>query len=345
MNRESDKVLYHGVSSYQLLEVMLHRMLFHPDDWAALLLPDFIVGKYPQWEKLSRGFFQEVRLFPYLTIPHGEESRVVEDTAQAYESLELPPLEEFQRVHIAGAHFYFSLYALAKGVPVSFFEDAAGMLSRPEEAAGILAAKFPEHAALAQAHGLFSGENPLIREVFCCWDAQTGPVEVPGALWDFSVERALKVLPPKQRNHLVRFFVPHPLKTRANTILLTQQFSNLGLLSEDEQLEMYRQLGQTRLAGARLLVKKHPDDPLDYRQVFPGAEILEQPFPAELLPYVFRGRKPKRVVAFGSSGLANLEESFETECLPLPEGKAPDLQDAPAPPVFQPGALLGHPSA
>ena len=138
MNRASDKVLYHGVSSYQLLEVMLHRMLFHPRDWAVLLLPDFIVGKYPQWETLSRGFFNEVRLFPYLSIPHGEERQVVEDTARAYESLGLPDLEQFSKIYIAGAHFYFSLYVLERRKPFSFFEDAAGLLSRPQEAMDVL---------------------------------------------------------------------------------------------------------------------------------------------------------------------------------------------------------------
>ena len=52
MNQELDKVLYHAISSYQLLEVMLHRLLFHPENRAVLLLPDFIVEKYPQWPLL-----------------------------------------------------------------------------------------------------------------------------------------------------------------------------------------------------------------------------------------------------------------------------------------------------
>ena len=42
-------VLYHAVSSYQLLEVMLHRLQFHSRDRAVLLLPDFITRKYPQY--------------------------------------------------------------------------------------------------------------------------------------------------------------------------------------------------------------------------------------------------------------------------------------------------------
>ena len=44
-------VLYHAVSSYQLLEVILHRMAFHGNDKAVLILPDFITGKYPKYKK------------------------------------------------------------------------------------------------------------------------------------------------------------------------------------------------------------------------------------------------------------------------------------------------------
>ena len=79
-------VLYHAVSSYQLLEVLLHRLLFHEKEKAVLLLPDFIVEKYPQYRKLeTRRLFDEVILFPYLHIPHREEERVLEDVARCYQ--------------------------------------------------------------------------------------------------------------------------------------------------------------------------------------------------------------------------------------------------------------------
>ncbi|MGI6254825.1 MAG: polysialyltransferase family glycosyltransferase [Acutalibacter sp.] len=316
MNQGSDKVLYHAISSYQLLEVLLHRRLFHPESWAALLLPDFIVEKYPQWQQLgTRGFFDVVRLFPYLEIPHGdspqEAERIATQACSAYDSLGLPPLEEFSKRYVAGAQFYFTLALLKRGQPFSFFEDAAGALSRPQREAGILAAKFPVHAAIAQERGLFSGRNPLIREAFCCGDAQTEQITLDCPLWDFSVERALQCLPHRWRRRVVRFFLPHPLHTQADTILLTQQLSNLGLLTQEEQLALYRSLWEGLLRGAKVLVKKHPDDPLDYRQALPGAQIVEEPFPAELLPYAFCGRKPRRVCGVNSAALANLGESFQ----------------------------------
>ena len=316
MSRGLDKVLYHAVSSYQLL---LHRWLFHGEQGAALVLPDFIVEKYPQWQRLEgRGFFDQVALFPYLCIPHGEDGQVTAQALSAYDALGLPPLEAFSKVYVAGAQFYFSLCLVAKGLAFSFFEDAAGTLSHPQREAGILAEKFPRHAALAQKHGLFSGENPLIREVFCCLEAQAHFPQLPVPVWDFSVERALEALSPWERWRLVRFFVPQPLRCRGEALLLTQQFSALGMLTEEQQRALYRALGEGPLAGERLLIKKHPDDPLDYRQAFPGAEVVAEKFPAELLPWAFRGKRPRRVCAFGSSALANLGESFETLRLPLP---------------------------
>ena len=58
MTRISDRrkrplVLYHAVSSFQLLEVMLHRMLVHENARAVLVLPDFITEKYPQVCRLA----------------------------------------------------------------------------------------------------------------------------------------------------------------------------------------------------------------------------------------------------------------------------------------------------
>ena len=57
------------------------------------------------------------------------------------------------------------------------------------------------------------------------------------------------------------------------------------------------------------MIKPHPDDTLDYGEIFPDAEIIRKTFPSELLPYVFR-KKPEVVYTFDSTGCENLQESF-----------------------------------
>lgn len=311
MSRISDdrpRVLYHAISSYQLLEVLLHRLTVHPRARAVLLLPDFITGKYPQYKRLRR-FFDRVALFPYTRIPHGSEAQILADTARFARRLLPEGPDAFSAVYVAGAHFYFSLYLLENRVPFTMFEDAAGMLSRADELYAALAAKFPLHAELAAKHGLLDGRNPGIDRVICLKRAQTRAFAGERYL-DFSVEEALAGLPPKERGRVIRFFLRRKIRTKAEAILLTQQFANQGVLGEAEQLRLYAGLREGPLRGVRLLIKKHPDDPLSYEAVFPGAEVIRAVFPAELLPYVFK-RKPERVYAWDSTGCENLRGHFQ----------------------------------
>ena len=245
---EKRRVLYHAVSSYQLLEAVLHRLRFHPHDPAVLLLPDFIAEKYPKYPRLAeRGFFQEVRLFPYLRVPHRSEEEVFAEAAQACRKALPCPLTDFSRVYVAGAHFYFTLCLIQAGIPFTFFEDAAGMLTRAGELEENLARRYPLHAAIAAKYGLFDGSCPLAREIVCLKSAQRGPL--PPHCADFSVERALEELSPRLRNKLVRLFLPHPLCSRAEAILLTQHLANLGAATWEGQRRLYQRLAQGPLKG------------------------------------------------------------------------------------------------
>ena len=301
-------VLYHAISSYQLLEVMLHRMAFHQREKAVLILPDFIVGKYPQYRKLaSRHFFDEVYLFPYLHIPHRDEECILQDVIRFYREKIPYDISSFSEVYIAGAHFYFSLYLLYCRIPFAFFEDAAG-LSRPEELHRALSKKFPVHAAIARKYGLYDGSHPLVRRIICLKRAQTR--DVSGEKYvDFSVEKALQALSLPERKKVIRFFLRHRLQARGNAILLTQHFANLGSMSQGEQRRLYERLRDGALRGIHLIVKRHPDDTLDYREIFPDAYVIRQIFPAELLPYVFR-EKPEALYTFDSTGCENLSSHF-----------------------------------
>lgn len=301
-------VLYHAVSSYQLLEVMLHRRAFHPKAKAVLLLPDFITAKYPRYKKLVPAFFDEVYLFPYLKIPHRGEPLVMQDAVRAYEQLVPYSLSDFQLIYIAGAHFYFSLCLIQRRIPFIFFEDAAGMLSRAGVLYDALQNRFPVHAAIARKHGLFDGSNPLVKQIICLKSAQDRDVSSP-RYQNFSVEEALEKMPPRQRQRLIRFFIRRRIRAEADAILLTQHFANLGIMSREEQQCLYTGLRDGSLQGLRLIIKPHPDDTLDYRGIFPDAYVIREIFPAELLPYIFR-RKPGTVCALDSTGCENLRGHF-----------------------------------
>ena len=182
------------------------------------------------------------------------------------------------------------------------------MLSRPEVLYEALRVQYPQHAEIARRHGLFDGENPLIRQVICLKEAQRRDVSA-AKYRNFSVEDALEQLPEPKRRRLIRFFLRRRIRTGAQAILLTQRFASLGMMSEQQQQRLYERLRDGELKGQRLLIKRHPDDTLDYAAIFPDAEQIRAVFPSELLPYVFI-RKPAVVYSFDSTGCANLRRHF-----------------------------------
>ncbi|MGI6007366.1 MAG: polysialyltransferase family glycosyltransferase [Ruminococcus sp.] len=304
------KVLYHAVSSYQLLEVMLHRMVYHPGEQAVLILPDFIREKYPAYRKLEKQrFFDRVYLFPYLYIPHDSEEEIEKRVRRYCEKVIPWDIRSFDEIYVAGAHFYFSLYLISHKIPFCFFEDGAGMATRPEKLYRNLRRQYPLHAQIAEAHGLFDGSSPWVKKIICLKKAQKSS-DISGKKYqDFHVERQLAILNKKERRKVIHFFIRHKIWTRARGILLTQNFSGLGIMSCQRQMRIYQTLAQETLRDTSLIIKKHPDDRMDYRDVFPEARIIKAVFPSELLPYVF-WKRPKIIYTFDSTGCENLKEHF-----------------------------------
>lgn len=300
-------VLYHAVSAYQLLEVLLHRILVHPNEPAVLVVPDFIKEKYPNIMLIaSRRLFDRVGLFPYTQIPHTTEPEITARALNAWEVLFGDT--RFSRIYVAGAHFYFSLCLIQKGLPFSMFEDAAGMLTRPRTLFASLLKTYPVQAAIAAKYGLFTGEHPLVQTVICLTRAQAFmPQSV--RCENFCVEDALEALSKKQRRKIVSLFVRAPIHTQANAVFLTQQLSALGILSGEEQHTFYRALFASLPENTRLFLKVHPDDKTDYTALLPDAQICTAPFPSELLPYVLTPL-PKSLYTAGSTGYHNLMHHF-----------------------------------
>ena len=311
-------VLYHAISSYQLLEVMLHRYLNHRKEKAVLILPDFIQDKYPQYRKLeSKNFFDRVVLFPYTQIAHEGEDEVFRNVKAACEKEFSCRLSGFHKIYVAGAHFYFSLYLVKMKIPFTFIEDAAGMLSTPEILRKGLEKSYPAQAKIAVKYGLFTGDNPNISSVICLKKAQSKIFPEEGCV-DFSVEQALKNLSLWQRTRFRRLFLSKKIRTDAQIIVLTQQFANLGLMTQKEQERIYRQLYEKKLKGYRLLIKAHPDDKTTYQKIFYGAQVIQEIFPSEFLPYVFF-KAPQIVCTLTSTSIENLKNFFTIWQIPLEE--------------------------
>ena len=302
-------ILYHAISSYQLLEVMLHRMIFHKHDKVILILPDFIIDKYPQYKNLvKKKFFDEVYLFPYLKIKHQDENIITNEVSKYYEKYIPYNINTFYKIYVAGAHFYFSLYLINQKISFTYFEDAAGMLSTPDKIYNSLYRKYPVHASIERKYSLDNGKNHYVEKIICLKKAQT--INVSNKIYvNFSVEDELSKLSILKRRKVIKFFIKHRIWGRADAVLLTQNFYGFGILNEQEQKNLYEKLKNNELKGLKLAIKRHPDDKINYKHIFPNAIFINEIFPSELLPYVF-WIKPDVIYTFSSTGCENLKKHF-----------------------------------
>ena len=87
----------------------------------------------------------------------------------------------------------------------------------------------------------------------------------------------------------------------AESILLTQPFSELGWMTESDKLGIYRDLVDKYHCN---LIKPHPTERTCYRSRFPGVDVIDKSVPFEL--YELNGISFDRVVTIYSSGVEGI---------------------------------------
>ena len=278
-------ILYHAISTFQILEVSLHRLLFHRYERTILVLPDFIVEKHKDYFNLVQlGIFDEVYLFPYLRIIHDEE--FIEKNILSFCKNAIPyDLKEFKKIYIAGIHFYFSLVLIKQKISFTAFEDAAGMIDKGNLMFEELKVDFPIHAKIANENGLFDFRNPNISEVI----VQKINISVDKKQSVFEINDALNRISKKELNNILNFFHIQKIgeDVKDKDLLITERFSVIGTMSQNKQIELYKRLIKKELCEDKLIIKPHPDEQINYKEIFPKALVLPSCFPVELFPHIF----------------------------------------------------------
>lgn len=156
----------------------------------------------------------------------------------------------------------------------------------------------------------FSGEDNSVEKVYL-----TGLGEIPVSikekveivdlkkLWD---EKTIE-----ERNKILNFFDINLEKLKRikskKYLLLTQPLSEDGTLSEKEKIEIYSEI-LSNYDLKDIVIKVHPREKLNYGNIFPEVEILDEYFPVELFK-IFNIEPEKVITIFSSAvfGIAKRE--------------------------------------
>lgn len=301
-------LLFHAVSTYQLLLLIEYKIKYHMKDEAVLLLPDSLIQKFPQYDKL-RKYFTDIFLYE-IRQPKSRNISIKEATREYFEAvfkMRGYNITDFDEIYVGCAHYYFGIYLASNDIPFVFFEDAAGMLSRPEVLIE-MEEKYPTKRGYNMQYGLYDGTCACIKKIVCNKRAQCREV---GCVEHFDVVEELLGLSEADREWIKKFFTDmETLDIKQNAVLfLTQHFANLQILSFEQQILIYQSVFDYFFEGKDIVIKPHPNDLMYYGKLFPQYKIIREVFPSEFLPVMFTNR-PDMIATVSSTAINNLYPYF-----------------------------------
>lgn len=93
-------------------------------------------------------------------------------------------------------------------------------------------------------------------------------------------------------------------------IVFTQCLSEDGFIAEEVKIEIYKKL-LLQYPLSDVLIKTHPREKTNYKNIFPEIEVIDTPFPSEILPLI--GSDFKKVVTLFSAAATGFNKNIKVD--------------------------------
>lgn len=308
MKEKKTMIIYHAITTYHLIEAWTHKALMFPDDPAILLYDDVMEDKFPNMQNLiSLNAFTNIIGIPYRKSPRNEDDlNIWMDSI--FSDLNISSDDD---IYVFGGQFYFSYWLIKNSIPFTFGEEASGRLSKPEVVMENDMELNMLRYSIAYENGMYVGDNALVKAKIYNSRAQKEDFVDEKAV-DFDVVQKISCLPNVVIENMMAFFnTPRKIKVnQKSVIILTQHFTNLKMMSLDDQISLYTQTIDYYLEKYYPVIKVHPDDQIFYSQIIKNGMVIRERFPSELLPYVFE-EMPSKIATISSTGIFSFLSIFK----------------------------------
>ena len=304
-------VLYSVVTTYHLLEAMIHKIKYNKEDTGTIFISQWLVNKYPWYEELKDIF--------EIVIPFNAQYHYSEDIENKLNDYFFELLSQnnidlklANQIHVFGAEHAFGAFIFQNNFQNYYWEEGAGALSKKDSMLEIFTKVHGVEKANFQYNlHLGDGETDFVVKRFYNKYYQLNEVEGDN-LCHFDIGDELQCMAPTDRDIIIKhFYKDDKIHVKENTALvLTEHFANLSVMSWDEQILSYKYLVDYFLSDYNLLFKPHPDDTMYYEYLFDNCEVIRTRFPAEILPFIF-DCDPKAVATSSSTSIYGLRNKYD----------------------------------
>ncbi len=304
-------VLFHAISSFQLILVTLIKISQYPQQKSTLIISLDVVRRLGNYKDFLY-FFNDIIIYD-----NAEGNRIIERNGNLtkyfnniFKENKLD-ISKYEKIYLACAHNCFGIYISINNIQYVFIEDGVGALSRPEILHNIdkIYVKKDEFSI---EYNLYDGSNP--NAIYCIYNANFQKKDFTHLpkYKHFDISDTLKKLDDETIGVILKIFTNNLVVDckKDAVVILTEHFANLNIFTWEEQILAYQLVVDYYFENKSLLFKAHPDDLMYYEKLFNNISVIRNKFPAELLPYIFKN-KPKTALTLSSTSIHTLKCSFE----------------------------------
>lgn len=296
---QAGKLLYNATSAYGLFCCMLHKLVFHPEESADLMLSVWRKDKIPTVRETQ--IFEEIIQWDdlkYRTVDYAMDGILKNATAtefleqewrffKEYESLMSFKINKYKEIIIAGNSMPFGCYLERNQVPYNVIEDGAGIYSNPALLLHFIQDTYPAlERYMIHKYKIFEGSK-YCQKTYINYAAQVGKYSESNTV-DFRPVKLVERLPVWQRRMIMRVFgvkETNNINNRKSCLLLTYPLAQREKLTISEEKMIYTLLADIFANGyEEYHLKAHPDDRTDFSEI-EGFKIINRQVLSELLWY------------------------------------------------------------
>lgn len=323
------RVLYHGVSVYQVLCCIVHRLAYHEKEEAVLMISQHYASKperlHFRHNLKSLKIFDEVIVVPEANFKKkrgrkldknsnsSQIETVIKNICREFERW-APEITSFDKIYIASDNWSLGIYCLWNKIPYYYFEDACGMLTDLERYYEIIQSTDMDNYIISKyLHG--AGQSKLALKLYCNVEYQKGNI-CDDRIEHFSIYSILREKIPQKVSVILKVYDSEPYKMdegRDVVLFLTQFIRSLAIKDLNMQKDMTAVLLDYFAGNAAIVFKSHPKDSyINYRQLGKNNNIIPRNLPSELLPFLFPKQLKAAITASSTSirGLGTLAREY-----------------------------------
>ena len=152
------------------------------------------------------------------------------------------------------------------------------------------------------------GTHPNIKKIYLTKNEI--PSEIKEKVEVMDIDELWNVKSSDEKNKILKIFHLENISEFDDNLvlLLTEPFYERGLLSFDEEINIYKEFIDKY---PNIIIKTHPREEKNYSELFPNVKVIDIPFPVELLKFL--GIKIDKIVTICSTAALNFSEDCEID--------------------------------